>query len=216
MRLAASRTFWTAGSKRPIRMAMMAMTTNSSMRVNPRRGFPTVATMTRSSGPMKQTRREPRPGREPGRGLQTETEARADGSWERVIVRGLSCTPPRKSDQANFCGSGEVAVPAGPRAAATKKPRPRGRVRGRGASRVGVRSLLARLVLRQAAGGVRLVDDRRLGVLGRPAADRPAAPENQPEHDDEQLSHESGVLPAGGRGHGRVTVSPPARVASAR
>jgi hypothetical protein len=37
-RAAASRTFCTAGSRRPIRMAMMAMTTNSSMSVNPRRG----------------------------------------------------------------------------------------------------------------------------------------------------------------------------------
>src|SRR5215210_4475107 len=34
MRFAASRTFWTAGRSRPIRMAMMAMTTNSSISVN--------------------------------------------------------------------------------------------------------------------------------------------------------------------------------------
>src|SRR3954454_7011281 len=33
-RAAASRTFWTAGSNRPIRMAMMAMTTSNSMSVN--------------------------------------------------------------------------------------------------------------------------------------------------------------------------------------
>src|SRR5262245_46091088 len=33
-RAAASRTFWTAGSKRPMRMAMMAITTNSSISVN--------------------------------------------------------------------------------------------------------------------------------------------------------------------------------------
>src|SRR6266478_778594 len=37
MRLAASRIFWTAGSKRPIKTAMMAITTNNSIRVNPRR-----------------------------------------------------------------------------------------------------------------------------------------------------------------------------------
>jgi hypothetical protein len=36
-RLAASRTFWTAGTNRPINMAMMAMTTNNSIKVNPRR-----------------------------------------------------------------------------------------------------------------------------------------------------------------------------------
>src|SRR4051794_19929281 len=33
-RAAASRTFWTAGSRRPIRMAMIAITTNSSISVN--------------------------------------------------------------------------------------------------------------------------------------------------------------------------------------
>src|SRR3954452_20986685 len=37
MRLAASRTFWTAGSKRPMRTAMMAITTSSSISVKPRR-----------------------------------------------------------------------------------------------------------------------------------------------------------------------------------
>src|SRR5687767_5113248 len=36
-RAEASRTFWTAGSNSPIRMAMMAMTTSSSMSVNPGR-----------------------------------------------------------------------------------------------------------------------------------------------------------------------------------
>src|SRR6516164_8472084 len=35
-RAAASRTFWTAGSKRPMRMAMMAITTNNSISVNAR------------------------------------------------------------------------------------------------------------------------------------------------------------------------------------
>jgi hypothetical protein len=38
LRAAASRTFWTAGRRRPIRMAMMAMTTNNSISVNPDRG----------------------------------------------------------------------------------------------------------------------------------------------------------------------------------
>src|SRR5947209_8063227 len=35
MRAAAARTFCTAGNSRPIRIAMMAMTTNSSISVNP-------------------------------------------------------------------------------------------------------------------------------------------------------------------------------------
>jgi hypothetical protein len=37
MRAAASRTFWTAGRSRPIRMAMIAITTNNSIRVKPLR-----------------------------------------------------------------------------------------------------------------------------------------------------------------------------------
>src|SRR5262245_16121807 len=39
MRAAASRTFWTAGKSRPIRIAMIAMTTSSSISVKPRRCF---------------------------------------------------------------------------------------------------------------------------------------------------------------------------------
>ena len=39
MRAAAARTFCTAGSSRPMRTAMMAMTTRSSISVNPRRDF---------------------------------------------------------------------------------------------------------------------------------------------------------------------------------
>src|SRR5688572_14843231 len=39
MRAAASRTFWTAGSNSPIRMAMIAMTTSNSISVNARRGM---------------------------------------------------------------------------------------------------------------------------------------------------------------------------------
>src|SRR5215217_8049195 len=36
-RAAASRTFWTAGRSNPIRIAMIAITTNNSISVNPRR-----------------------------------------------------------------------------------------------------------------------------------------------------------------------------------
>jgi len=35
VRAAASRTFWTAGSSRPMSTAMMAITTSSSISVNP-------------------------------------------------------------------------------------------------------------------------------------------------------------------------------------
>src|SRR6516164_7928636 len=41
---AASRTFWTAGRSRPIRMAMMAITTKSSIRVKPDRSRDFVGT----------------------------------------------------------------------------------------------------------------------------------------------------------------------------
>src|SRR5215470_10942721 len=37
MRAAASRTFWTAGSNRPMSIAIMAITTNNSINVNARR-----------------------------------------------------------------------------------------------------------------------------------------------------------------------------------
>src|SRR5438128_2077917 len=39
MRAAASRTFWTAGRSRPMRMAIMAITTSNSISVKPRRFF---------------------------------------------------------------------------------------------------------------------------------------------------------------------------------
>src|SRR5438034_968982 len=48
-RLAASRTFWTAGTKRAMRMAMMAITTKSSMRVKARRREWTTASCSISS-----------------------------------------------------------------------------------------------------------------------------------------------------------------------
>src|SRR3954466_3635998 len=38
VRAAASRTFWTAGSNNPIRIAMIAITTSSSISVKPKRG----------------------------------------------------------------------------------------------------------------------------------------------------------------------------------
>src|SRR5580700_5154935 len=40
VRAAASRTFWTAGRSRPIRIAMIAITTNNSIRVKARRSRP--------------------------------------------------------------------------------------------------------------------------------------------------------------------------------
>src|SRR5690349_11131089 len=42
IRAAASRTFWTAGRSRPIRMAMMAITTSSSISVKPRQRWNTL------------------------------------------------------------------------------------------------------------------------------------------------------------------------------
>src|SRR4051794_20842363 len=82
IRLAASRIFWTAGSKRPIRMAMMAMTTRSSMSVNPGRDR-TRDAMTHLRG---------RDGR-----TKTPPAARASFQVERVelVVPGLDLGPER-------------------------------------------------------------------------------------------------------------------------
>src|SRR5437764_7489911 len=52
-RAAASRTFWTAGSSRPIRIAMMAITTNSSMSVNARRESRDTSLIAQPSGRQK-------------------------------------------------------------------------------------------------------------------------------------------------------------------
>jgi hypothetical protein len=45
MRAAASRTFWTAGNNKPIKIAMMAITTSNSIRVNPERRRDMVGTL---------------------------------------------------------------------------------------------------------------------------------------------------------------------------
>src|SRR3954471_20309341 len=45
VRAAASRTFWTAGTSSAIRIAMIAMTTSNSIRVNPDRFFGCTETM---------------------------------------------------------------------------------------------------------------------------------------------------------------------------
>src|SRR5262245_47834498 len=45
VRAAASRTFWTAGTKSPMRMAMMAITTRSSTRVKPDRRWARFGSM---------------------------------------------------------------------------------------------------------------------------------------------------------------------------
>src|SRR4051812_38770492 len=55
MRAAASRTFCTAGSSNPMRMAMMAMTTSNSISVKPRRlagGMATLADLARAITPL--------------------------------------------------------------------------------------------------------------------------------------------------------------------
>src|SRR5262245_36105926 len=65
-RAAASRTFCTAGKSRPMRMAMIAITTKSSISVNPRRGRSGRVVMGSFSGTRKMT--EPRGGRGLGTG----------------------------------------------------------------------------------------------------------------------------------------------------
>src|SRR5215471_2502829 len=79
MRAAASRTFCTAGSSSPMRMAMMAMTTSSSIKVKPRRGDRMALTSLEEDG------------RWGGAGLARTTAVRIEG-WGvgvgEVLVKG--------------------------------------------------------------------------------------------------------------------------------
>src|SRR5579884_3825997 len=59
IRDAASRTFWTAGRSRPIRMAMMAITTSNSMSVNARREARDPSLMAQPSGQQEMAERQP-------------------------------------------------------------------------------------------------------------------------------------------------------------
>src|SRR5579884_4137067 len=61
-RAAASRTFWTAGSSRPIRIAMMAITTSSSISVKPRRARERIAPSFHGDKASKHESDEVRPG----------------------------------------------------------------------------------------------------------------------------------------------------------
>src|SRR3954465_14711808 len=79
LRRAASRAAWTAGSRRAIRTAMMAMTTSSSINVNPRRRIMGIIPVERRGTGRPRDAREDdaNPGREtsvrgeePGRGLR--------------------------------------------------------------------------------------------------------------------------------------------------
>src|SRR5262245_13954879 len=74
IRAAASRTFCTAGSNRPMRIAMMAMTTNNSIRVNPRRKRECIAPSFPRIGWAKGERTRPRPaaGRNASRDVEIE------------------------------------------------------------------------------------------------------------------------------------------------
>ena len=59
-RAAASRTFWTAGNNKPIKMAMMAITTSNSINVKPtrfHRGKRSMQRTSRKSGP-ERTKKE--------------------------------------------------------------------------------------------------------------------------------------------------------------
>src|SRR5262249_55568964 len=117
-RLAASRTFWTAGSSRPIRIAMMAMTTSSSISVKPwRRGRADIGYMARYSF---------------GRG------EKGASPWAEALVF-MECV----SDYKRFAGPGDVSnfflffnaprrwLNPGPALAGPAPPGCRGRARGR-------------------------------------------------------------------------------------
>src|SRR3954452_23556393 len=76
MRAAASRTFWTAGRSRPIRIAMMAITTSSSISVNPDRSRRMTDLPFRRSVRRRAAAPQPPPGREQAGGGGDDKAAR--------------------------------------------------------------------------------------------------------------------------------------------
>ena len=82
MRLAASRTFWTAGSSSPIKTAMIAITTNSSISVNAWRARPPAVKR------LRRRTKDDAHGTDPLRGV-TELPGRA--------LTGPMCDAPRAS-----------------------------------------------------------------------------------------------------------------------
>src|SRR5262249_36125204 len=84
-RLAASRTFWMAGNRSPIRMAMMAMTTSSSIKVKPKRL------------PHARERKETFMGGDPFRKTGTSVADRDDGSPWTSEERNAPRSPFRPS-----------------------------------------------------------------------------------------------------------------------
>src|SRR5436309_1915336 len=105
MRLAASRTFWTAGSSRPIRIAIIAITTSSSISVNARRdgdtGRGSFRRMPGGVGPggradgLAHAREIPVPAARPVPGRRT----RLDGQVFRLSARLDARTPSRGRPQ---------------------------------------------------------------------------------------------------------------------
>jgi hypothetical protein len=77
MRAAASRTFCTAGSSRPMRMAMMAMTTSNSISVKPRQRLSLRKSGTTAS-----------PGEEERQGRNNAPNDERNQRWERTCRKG--------------------------------------------------------------------------------------------------------------------------------
>src|SRR5262245_29425950 len=94
VRAAASRTFWTAGTSSPIRIAMMAITTSSSMRVKARPDF-----KSRNRGI----------GTPPEQGLEVQPEQAGGGSLGQAeVAAGQGVLALAVEPGENACG----AVPA--------------------------------------------------------------------------------------------------------
>src|ERR1700739_4161108 len=103
--LAASRTFWTAGKSRPIRMAMMATTTSSSIKVKARRGRRRSVRTTES--PAMRVKNQQGEGHVKLSGLSLIVQARS-GKNSKFLVFFLAA-PLRAFGGANL----PLAIPAG-------------------------------------------------------------------------------------------------------
>src|SRR5262249_9585862 len=101
VRLAAARTFCTAGNKRAIRMPMMAITTKSSISVNPRR-----VRMAPSGIPIASTPRVPNGYNE----RRTERQGRPRGQWAGGAYNDLRTPGGAMSDDSSFLSGWTVGV----------------------------------------------------------------------------------------------------------
>src|SRR5262249_5169092 len=96
MRAAASRTFCTAGRSKPIRMAIIAMTTNSSIRVKPLRGRERDGRMPKLR---KDEEKKEQSSRTPERTESNENESVASRVCGYATFAGSVCNRDKSADK---------------------------------------------------------------------------------------------------------------------